>query len=118
VPLSISASSPWRFELVAEGISAEALDRVGRTRTVFYPFPDEYRFYPPDVEKLEALSRDTGGKVSPSPEEIFEVGDERASVPTALAPYLLGLALVLYLADIAVRRAPWLWQKLQPARAR
>ncbi len=118
VPLSISASSPWRFELDAEGISSEALDRVGRTRTIFYPFPDEYRFYPPDVEKLEALSRDTGGKVSPSPEEIFETGDERASVPTALAPYLLGLALVLYLADIAVRRAPWLWKKLQPARAR
>ncbi|HEY7820023.1 MAG TPA: hypothetical protein VIG29_17510 [Vicinamibacteria bacterium] len=52
--------------------------------------------------------------MGPTPEEIFEVGDERASVPTALAPLLMGLALVLYLLDIAVRRAPWLWQKLQP----
>ncbi|HJS73763.1 MAG TPA: hypothetical protein VJ921_05710, partial [Vicinamibacteria bacterium] len=49
--------------------------------------------------------------------EIFEVGDERASVPTALAPFLMGLALVLYLLDIAVRRAPWLWQRLQAASA-
>jgi uncharacterized membrane protein len=114
VPVSISGSSPWRFELDAEGIPEETLDQVGRTRTVFYPYPDEYRFYPPDVEKLEALSRETGGKVGPTPEEIFEVGDERASVPTALAPILMGLALVLYLLDIAVRRAPWLWQKLGP----
>jgi hypothetical protein len=114
VPVSISATSPWRFELDAEGIPKEALDQVGRTRTVFYPYPDEYRFYPPDVAKLEALSLETGGKVGPSVEDIFEVGDERASVPTALAPFLMGLALVLYLLDIAVRRVPGLWQKLQP----
>jgi hypothetical protein len=115
VPVSISASSPWRFELDAEGISEEALARAGRTRTVFYPYPDEYRFYPPDAEKLEALSVETGGKIAPSPEEIFEVGDERASVPTALAPILMALALVLYLLDIAIRRVPWLWQRLQPS---
>jgi uncharacterized membrane protein len=114
VPVSISASSPWRFELDAEGIPDEALDRASRTRTVFYPYPDEYRFYPPDVAKLEAISLETGGKVGPTVEDIFEVGDERASVPTALAPFLMGLALVLYLMDIAVRRAPWLWRKLQP----
>ena len=114
VPVSISASSPWRFELDAEGIPEKTLDQVGRTRTVFYPYPDEYRFYPPDVEKLEALSRETGGKVGPSIEEIFDVGEDRASVPTALAPILMGLALFLYLLDIAVRRVPWLWQKLQP----
>jgi uncharacterized membrane protein/uncharacterized protein YegL len=115
VPLSISPSSPWRFELDAEGISEEALSREGRTRTVFYPFPDEYRFYPADAEKLEAISRETGGKLGPKAEEIFAVGDERSRVPTALAPFFLGLALALYLADIAVRRAPWLWRKLQPA---
>jgi len=114
IPVSISTSSPWRFELDAEGIPGEALDPASRTRTVFYPYPDEYRFYPPDVAKLEALSLETGGKVGPSVEELFEVGDERASVPTALAPFLMGLALVLYLLDIAVRRVPWLWQKLQP----
>jgi hypothetical protein len=51
-------------------------------------------------------------------EEIFDVGDERASIPTALAPWLLGMALVLYLLDIAVRRVPGLWQKLQPALGR
>ncbi len=98
-----------------KGIPEEALDQVGRTRTVFYPYPDEYRFYPPDVEKLEGLSRETGGKVGPTMEESSQVGDERASVETSLAPIFMGLALLLYLLDIAVRRAPWLWQKLQPA---
>jgi hypothetical protein len=115
VPVSISASSPWRFELDPEGIPSGVLDQAARTRTVFYPYPDEYRFYPPDVGKLETLSRETGGKVSPAVEDIFEVGDERASVPTALAPWLTGVALFLYLLDIAIRRVPWLWQKLQPA---
>ncbi|MGH9337439.1 MAG: FixH family protein, partial [Vicinamibacteria bacterium] len=114
VPVSISAASPWRFELGAEGLPAEALARSGRTRTIFYPYPDEYRFYPPDVNELEAISRETGGKLSPSAEDIFEVGGERASVPTALAPILIALALIGYLLDIAVRRVPWLWQKLQP----
>ncbi|MGH9391907.1 MAG: VWA domain-containing protein, partial [Vicinamibacteria bacterium] len=42
VPVSISASSPWRFELDAEGIPEKALDQTGRTRTLFYPYPDEY----------------------------------------------------------------------------
>jgi hypothetical protein len=115
VPVSISASSPWRFELDAEGIPEKALDRAARTRAVFYPYPDEYRFYPADVAKLEALANETGGKFSPSIEDLFEVGDERASVPTALAPFLTALALLLYFLDIGIRRAPWLWQKLAPS---
>jgi uncharacterized membrane protein len=115
VPVSISPSSPWRFELDAEGIPEKALDKAARTRAVFYPYPDEYRFYPADVAKLEALANETGGKLSPSIEEVFEVGDERASVPTALAPILTALALLLYFLDIGIRRAPWLWQKLAPS---
>jgi uncharacterized membrane protein/uncharacterized protein YegL len=115
VPVSISASSPWRFALDAEGISEEALDRAGRMRTLYYPYPDEYRFYPPDVEKLEALSRETGGKLSPAIEEVFDVGADRARVPAELAPYLTALGLGFYLLDIALRRVPWLWQKLSAA---
>jgi uncharacterized membrane protein len=120
VPVSISPSSPWRFELSAEGLPEQALERAGRTRNVFYPYPDEYRFYPPDVEKLGTIARETGGKLAPAIEDIFAVQEERASVPQALAPVLVPLALLLYLLDIAVRRVPWLWSKLQsrPLRTR
>jgi len=80
---------------------------------VFYPYPDEYRFYPPDIEKLETVARETGGKVSPEIEDIFRVDGERASVPTALAPIFVPMALLLYFLDVAVRRAPWIWNRLQ-----
>jgi uncharacterized protein YegL len=113
VPLSISASAPWRFELSEEGLPQDSLSLAGRTRTVFYPYPDEYRFYPPDAEKLEAIARETGGVFSPEIDQIFAVDSERASVPTALAPVLVFLALLLYALDVAVRRAPWLWSRLQ-----
>jgi Ca-activated chloride channel family protein len=113
VPVSISPGSPWKFELSGEGLPEEALARAGRTRTVFYPYPDEYRFYPPDIEKLEAVAKETGGKVSPEIEDIFRVDGEHASVPTALAPILVPIALLFYFLDIAVRRAPWVWNRLQ-----
>jgi uncharacterized membrane protein/uncharacterized protein YegL len=113
VPVSISPSSPWRFELSGEGLPEDSLSLAGRTRSVFYPYPDEYRFYPPDAEKLEAIARETGGAFSPDVEQIFAVDGERASVPAALAPLLVLIALLLYALDVAVRRAPWLWSRLQ-----
>jgi Ca-activated chloride channel homolog len=113
IPVSISPGSPWKFELSGDGLPQEALARTGRTRTVFYPYPDEYRFYPPDIEKLETVARETGGKVSPEIEDIFRVDGERASVPTALAPIFVPMALLLYFLDVAVRRAPWIWNRLQ-----
>lgn len=112
VPLSISADSPWRFELGDQGLPADALNRAGRTRAVSYPYPDEYRFYPPDVQRLETLSEQTGGIFRPEVADVFGDFDESASVPTELWPILAGLALLFYLMDIALRRAPWLWERL------
>lgn len=113
VPLSISSESPWRFELSGDGIPEEALAKVGATRAVFYPFPDEYRFYPPDHDRLEMIATQTGGTFRPEVEEIFADLGESASVPTELWPILAVLALLFYLLDIALRRAPWLWEMLQ-----
>jgi hypothetical protein len=46
----------------------------------------------------------------PEPEEIFGDYGESASVPTSLWPFFAALALVSYLLDIALRRAPWFWK--------
>jgi uncharacterized membrane protein/uncharacterized protein YegL len=113
VPLSISSESPWRFELSGDGIPEDALTKAGSRRAVFYPYPDEYRFYPPDQEGLEAIATETGGKFRPEVEDIFADLGESASVPTELWPILALLALLFYLADIALRRVPWLWERLQ-----
>ena len=113
VPLTISPDSPWRFHLSGNGLPEEALSKAGATRAVFYPYPDEYRFYPPDATRLEAIATETGGKFRPEVSDIFADLDESASVPTELWPLLAALALLLYLVDIALRRAPWLWDLLE-----
>lgn len=107
MPIVTSASTPFAFELSeAGGISKELARRVG-LRELFYPLPDEYRAYPPDVDLLRAIAQETGGKLAPSVPEIFAAQGDVGRARTPLWPWLAASALVFYLLDIAVRRAPW-----------
>ena len=92
--------------LPAGGVGAQSARRAG-TRQLFYPYPDEYRSFPPDLELLETLAAQTGGKVGASVAEIFAAQADRGVSRRALWPWLAALGLLLYLCDIAVRRAPW-----------
>ena len=109
-PLRISPDSPYLFRLSAADVDAQS-------RELFYPYADEYRLYPPNTELLLAVADQTGGKLLPEADEIFADYDESASVPTPLWPFLAGLALLGYLLDIAVRRAPWFWKRFASAPA-
>ena len=109
-PLSASPDSPYLFRLSADDVEAQS-------RELFYPYADEYRLYPPNTELLLGISNQTGGKVLPENEEIFDDYGESASVPTPLWPWFAGLALLAYLLDIALRRAPWFWKRLASAPA-
>jgi len=109
-PLSASPDSPYLFRLSADDVEAQS-------RELFYPYVDEYRLYPPNTELLLGISNQTGGKVLPENEEIFDDYGESASVPTPLWPWFAGLALLAYLLDIALRRAPWFWKRLASAPA-
>ena len=102
-PLFTSPDSPYSFRLSADDVDAQS-------RELFYPYTDEYRLYPPNTELLIAVSEQTGGKLLPEPEEIFADYGEAASVPTSLWPFFASLALLGYLLDIAMRRAPWFWR--------
>jgi Ca-activated chloride channel family protein len=107
LPVETAGSRPYTFEVLgAGGVSAGSARRAG-TRQLFYPYPDEYRSFPPDLELLEALATQTGGKVGASVGEIFAAQADRGVSRTALWPWLAALGLLLYLCDIAVRRAPW-----------
>ena len=108
-PLNTSPDSPYLFRL-----SADDLDE--QSRELFYPYADEYRLYPPNTELLLAIAEQTGGKVLPENEEIFDDYGESASVPTPLWPFFATLALVAYLLDLALRRAPWFWKRFASAR--
>lgn len=113
-PLRASGKKAYEFALVVSGIrgvSRRALRESG-TRALVYAYPDEYRFYPTNVELLRSISDQTGGKFAPVAENIFADYGERVTAPTPLWPWLAGLALALYLFDIALRRAPWFWRRL------
>ncbi len=101
--LETSTEAPYGFQLAVDGFEDQAL-------SLLYPYSDEYRLYPPNLGLLSAASEETEGKLLTDNEEIFADYGESASVPTPLWPLPAALALLCYLLDIAVRRAPWFWQ--------
>ncbi len=69
-----------------------------------YSYPDEYRFYPRDEALLAALAESSGGVFDPEMEAIFAADGQTVVSPIALWPYLAGLALLLYVTDLLLRR--------------
>ena len=69
-------------------------------------YPEEFSLRPPDEDKLKALAHGTGGKFKPTPTEILEGDVRHAQVDRELWPWLLLLSLVVFVADVAVRRWP------------
>jgi hypothetical protein len=101
-----------RFELAdSPGLSRLAVNRTG-SRRLYYAYPDEYRALPPNIELLRVLAEETGGKLAPSIAEVFAQSGDHSRVSRPLWPWLAVLALLLYLLDIAVRRAPLAWRRL------
>jgi Ca-activated chloride channel homolog len=110
VPLANADSVPWRFELLpGSGISAAEVARVG-SRRLFYSYSDEYRLLPANLPLLRALSEQTGGAFAPRPEEIFRPRGDGGLSTAPLWRYCAGVALLLFLLDILVRRARWSWR--------
>jgi Ca-activated chloride channel homolog len=77
---------------------------AGPLRSLEYSYPAEYHFYPPDTQKLRAISNATGGKFEPQGNEIFDARGESTEYPMSLWPWLSALVLILYIADILLRR--------------
>jgi hypothetical protein len=100
---------PYRFELV-EGGGLTRLDvRDAGIQSLSYSWSDELRGTVPDVPTLRALGELTGGAYEASAEQIFAVRRDGDPAPRALWPYLLALALGLFLLDLLWRRAPSTW---------
>jgi uncharacterized membrane protein/uncharacterized protein YegL len=76
----------------------------GPSRTLAYSYPEEYHFYPPDLDRLRSISSQTGGKFQPEGPEIFETNGETASYHRPLWPWLAAMALLMYVVDVFLRR--------------
>ena len=75
------------------------------TRAVTISYKPEYRHLSLNENFLRELARSTGGKYSPTMEELFRVLPEEAvPVRKRLWPGLLGTALLLFVMDVALRR--------------
>jgi Mg-chelatase subunit ChlD len=74
------------------------------SRGIVVGYPDELRLKPTNDEALKELARLTGGYHNPSPEAVFAGGERTAARATPLWPYLVMLAAILFLFDVALRR--------------
>jgi hypothetical protein len=77
---------------------------AGPVRSLEYSYPAEYHFYPPDTQRLRAISAASGGAFEPQANEIFDPKGESTEYPLTLWPWLSAIVLLLYIADILLRR--------------
>jgi Ca-activated chloride channel homolog len=116
IGLEAASAGPYRFELLpGPGLSQQEVTQIGE-RTLYYSQSDEFRARPTDVGMLKALSERTGGKFAPKTDEIFARSADGGMLATPLWPALAGAALLLFLLEIVVRRAPWSFLDGAPAR--
>jgi Ca-activated chloride channel family protein len=106
IPLAVARSGGYRFELLAGGKVTQQDAAQAGARTLFYPYSDEYRALPPDVALLKALAAQTGGSFGARPEEIFDLRGDASMVEKPLWQYFAWSALLAFLLDTLVRRAP------------
>ncbi len=67
-------------------------------------YPDEFLLQPLDEGLLRRIASDTGGVYAPEPDALAD--SRTAPAERELWPWLVGLAMLLFLADVAVRRWP------------
>ncbi len=87
------------------GDDADGATYADFTRGLTISYKPEYRHLATDTEFLEKVAAATGGKLNPTLDEIMAVSpDEAVRVRKQIWPWLLALALLLFVIDVAVRR--------------
>jgi len=67
-------------------------------------YQEEFSFLPSDPALAREIAEVTGGRVDPAPDSFFDAVATRGVNDHAVWPWLVGLALALFLADVAARR--------------
>jgi uncharacterized membrane protein len=84
-----------------KGKSATVAESFGH---VTNPYPREYLALAPDVTTLAHAAMVTGGAVDPTPDAVFDPAGEAVRFHEDLWPRLVVAAILLFLADLFVRR--------------
>jgi uncharacterized membrane protein len=80
----------------------EGDNRLSRGLVVGYP--DELRLRPTNEALLRDIAAATGGLYNAAPEALFAKPDRTVQEPVPLWPYLVAAAILLFIADVALRR--------------
>ncbi len=106
LPIVASDANAYRFGLLqGGGINAGEAAGAGE-RTLSYTWTDEYRALPPNNALLRELSERTGGVFAAKAQDIFANYDDSQLVARPLWHWFVAVALLLFLLDILLRRAP------------
>ncbi|MCH7669493.1 MAG: VWA domain-containing protein [Acidobacteria bacterium] len=82
----------------ADGVLAES------AAALVAPYSDEFAFRDPDPTLLPDITELTDGRVDPTAAGVWDLAPQRGTTDTDLAPLLVLLALVLFFADVVLRR--------------
>ncbi len=102
----VANASAYRFELLEGGGVTLAEARAAGEKTLSYTWTDEYRMLPPNNALLREISDQTGGVFAAQAKDIFADYDDAQLVPKPVWFWLVAAALLLFLLDILIRRAP------------
>ena len=101
VQFAVADSGAYQID-IAQTRGSDVNYRQSRGLVVGYP--DELRLQPTNEELLQSLADVSGETCDFSADQVFEPGEETASNAVPLWPYLLSAALLLFQAEVALRR--------------
>ena len=92
----------------AKGKPATVAESFGHVNS---PYPREYLALSPDLGALTQLAASTGGKLDPEPAAVFEPGAQVVRYHEDMWPRLVGVAIVIFMLDLLVRRVRFFERK-------
>jgi hypothetical protein len=113
VPMSRLGSDTFVADAPASGpgaywvsvlLDGEDGSRTGSSSGAVSSYQEEFAFREPDPTLATDLTGPTGGRIDPAADSVFDPAPVRGSAEVGVWPWLVGLALALFLADVALRR--------------
>jgi len=100
----VSRPGAYRIDLANLDGAASSAQTMPGPLSLNVPQVQDRRFLAANVALLEALATGTGGKLSPTPQEVFAARDSRGLLRLRLWPVFAGAALACVLGDLLLRR--------------
>jgi len=99
----VPTARPAEFEIRVNGEGC-ARSPLAAMATIFVDYPDELRLQPTHEDLLRRVAETTGGVFRPEPASVFAPDGRTVHRARPLWPSLLLSALLLFVADVALRR--------------